>query len=106
MPRNTESAIHRKSRLFDKRVTTVRECASKPTLGAMSRADCPVCGPNTLFVSDACVHCGKAEPAPSKTRIPRAVKRNAEIEATRASRRKSLVTPIPREGHGEGIARA
>lgn len=107
MPRKGQPGLStRVTRLTDRRVTTVRECASKPTVGAMSRADCPVCGPETLFVSNACVHCRKVEPTPRKTPIPKAVRLNAEIQATRASRRRSLVTPLLREGHGEGIARA
>lgn len=29
----------------------------------LSRHDCPTCGPNTLYRSGSCIHCGESLPA-------------------------------------------
>jgi hypothetical protein len=104
MPRPGKPAGHR---MTDRRVTTVKTCPSKPTVGALYRADCKRCGPSTLFAGGRCVVCGR-----SGAEAPKIVGRQKPAPVAVASvageewARQRRETPARRTTRGAGIVRA
>ena len=68
------------------------------SIAALTRKDCPRCGPQTLHSGPQCVGCGKAAPAPRKRRIVLSV--DAELAAAAAWRQTRVATPAKRVGNG------
>jgi uncharacterized protein (DUF983 family) len=77
------------------------------SLSALTRHDCPKCGPGVLFIGFTCLHC-KA-PLRRKVRgrnaavFNGAVAKAAALEAGVEFKRQRASTPAPRKGFGKGI---
>jgi hypothetical protein len=70
MPHPGKPAGHR---MTDRRVTTVRECASRGTTASLYRSECGVHGPESLYRRGLCVSCVTPPVIvkPAKSRRPR-----------------------------------
>jgi hypothetical protein len=77
-------------------------------LSALTRRDCPKCGPSVLFIGLVCLHCkaplrGRKARGSNAAVFNGAIAKAAQLEAGVSFKRQKAATPAPRKGSGKGV---